>query len=61
MNEKTCDGEEVKKQKEVIKEEVLNSAPNNQPINMEITSEPSWKNKTGDAFWSELRKLGYRV
>ena len=60
MNEKTCDGDEVKKTKEVIKEEVLNSAPS-ASMNIEITSEPSWKNKTGDAFWSELRKLGYRV
>lgn len=60
--EKTVDkGEEIKKQKEVIKEEVLNSAPSSTSINMEITAEPSWKNKTGEAFWSELRKLGYRV
>ena len=60
MNEKTCDGDEVKKTKEVIKEEVLNSSPS-ASMNIEITSEPSWKNKTGDAFWSELRKMGYRV
>lgn len=59
--EKKDKGEEIKKQKEVIKEEVLNSAPSSTSINMEITSEPSWKNKTGEAFWSELRKLGYRV
>lgn len=61
MNEKTCDGEEVKKTKEVIKEEVLNSEPNTPAINLEISAEPSWKNKTGEAFWQELRKLGYRV
>ena len=61
MNEKTCDGEEVKKTKEVIKEEVLNSEPNATAINLEITSEPSWKNKQGEDFWQELRKLGYRV
>ena len=61
MNEKTCDGEEVKKTKEVIKEQVLNSEPNATAINLEITSEPSWKNKQGEDFWQELRKLGYRV
>lgn len=63
MNEQTCDGkgEEVKKTKEVIKEEVLNSEPNATAINLEITSEPSWKNKQGDDFWNELRRLGYRV
>ena len=60
MNEQTCDGEEVKKTKEVIKEEVLNSAPS-ASMNIEITSEPSWKNKTGEDFWKELRKMGYRV
>lgn len=60
MNEKTCDGEEVKKTKEVIKEEVLNSAPS-ASMNIEITAEPSWKNKTGEDFWKELRKMGYRV
>ena len=60
MNEKTCDGDEVKKTKEVIKEEVLNSSPS-ASMNIEITAEPSWKNKTGEAFWSELRKMGYRV
>lgn len=54
-------GEEIKKQKEVIKEEVLNSAPNNQPINLEISAHPSWYGKTGEEFWKELRKLGYRV
>ena len=59
--EKKAEGEEVKKTKEVIREEVLNSAPNNQPINMEITSEPEWKNKTGEDFWKTLRKMGYRV
>ena len=59
--EKKAEGEEVKETKEVIKEEVLNSAPNNQPINLEITSEPAWKNKTGEDFWKELRKMGYRV
>lgn len=59
---KDDEGDEIiKPKKEVIKESVLNSAPNNQPINMEITSEPSWKNKTGEAFWQELRKIGYRV
>ena len=61
MNEQTCDnGDEVKKQKEVIKEEVLNSAPS-ASMNIEITAEPSWKNKTGEDFWAELRKMGYRV
>ena len=60
MNEKTCDGDEVKKTKEVIKEEVLNSSPS-ASMNIEITAEPAWKNKTGEAFWSELRKMGYRV
>ena len=60
MNEKTCDGEEVKKTKEVIKEEVLNSSPS-ASMNIEITAEPSWKNKTGEDFWKELRKMGYRV
>ena len=60
MNEQTCDGEEVKKTKEVIKEEVLNSSPS-ASMNIEITSEPSWKNKTGEDFWKELRKMGYRV
>ena len=67
MNEQTCDkgdepstGDEVKKTKEVIKEEVLNSSPS-ASMNIEITSEPSWKNKTGEDFWQELRKMGYRV
>ena len=61
MNEKTCDnGDEVKKTKEVIKEEVLNSAPS-ASMNIEITAEPSWKDKTGEDFWAELRKMGYRV
>ena len=60
MNEQTCDGEEVKKTKEVIKEEVLNSSPS-ASMNIEITAEPSWKNKTGEDFWKELRKMGYRV
>ena len=60
MNEKTCDGEEVKKTKEVITEEVLNSSPS-ASMNIEITAEPSWKNKTGEDFWKELRKMGYRV
>ena len=59
--EKKAEGEEVKKTKEVIKEEVLNSAPSSTSINLEITSEPEWKNKTGEEFWKSLRKMGYRV
>lgn len=61
MNEQPSDkGEEVKKTKEVIKEEVLNSSPS-ASMNIEITSEPAWKNKTGSEFWETLRKMGYRV
>lgn len=55
------DAEIVKPKKEVIKESVLNSAPNNQPINLEISSQPEWVGKTGEDFWKTLRKMGYRV
>lgn len=64
MNEQTCDGEGdevIKPKKEVIQESVLNSEPNAPAINLEISAHPSWYGKTGDAFWAELRKLGYRV
>lgn len=55
------EGEEVKPLKhEVIKESVLNSAPNAPAMNVEIQSKPSWSGKHGDAFWAELRKMGYR-
>lgn len=58
---KDDEGDEViKPKKEVIQESVLNSAPS-ASMNIEITAEPAWKNKTGDAFWNELRRLGYRV
>lgn len=56
------EGDEIiKPKKEVIKENVLNSEPNTPAINIEISAHPSWYGKTGEDFWQELRKMGYRV
>lgn len=52
--------EEEKKEKEVIKLQALNSAPE-VGIGDSVTSSCGWENKHGKAFFDELKKMGYRL
>lgn len=60
--EKIDKADEVEKveeeKKEVIKEEVLNSAP---ALDVAIVAKPEWEGKHGKAFFDCLRKNGYKI